>query len=184
MPGVPLVMTQRSLSANKAALRVTHGERERGSVDGGGWDGMVGAPLQQKKWCKNKKKLRGRNSKWVTMSQVSRKKGSREQPEEEERKEKLRVAVDGGQLALHPTQRFGVIGRKRCHSGGEEMTRRWLRAWPCVAQRARVQERARLKGRLHVSVSTSAFSAPPHHSVAPDAAVFLHRCGPKRAEPK
>lgn len=69
------------------------------------------------------KKPRGRNSKWVTVSQDSRKKkkkGSREQPEEEERKEKLRVDVDGGQPALRPTQRFGVTGRKRCDSGGEK----------------------------------------------------------------
>lgn len=47
-----------------------------------------------------------------------------------------------------------------------------------------VRGSARLKGRLHVSVSTSAFSSPPHHSVAPDATVFRHGCGPKRAEPK
>lgn len=62
-------MTQRSLSANKAAPRVTHGERERESVDGGErW-----SERRCNKWCKNKN-LRGRNSKWVTVSQDSRKK--------------------------------------------------------------------------------------------------------------
>lgn len=97
MPGVPLVMTHGKdpyplRLANKATPRVharIEGERERESVDEGkGGAGGSSAISRRKKNNTHKKKTlqkqnwRGRNSKWVTVSQDSRKKkGSREQQE-------------------------------------------------------------------------------------------------------
>lgn len=58
-----------------------------------------------------KQKSRGRNPKWVTVSQDSRKRRKQRAAREEERKEKLRVHVDGGQLTIHWIKMF-TNGRK------------------------------------------------------------------------
>lgn len=62
---------------------------------------------------------RGRNSKWVTVSEDSRKKGKRKQcAPVQGKKEKLRVSVDRGQPTIHWTEMYSNKSAMKERAGG------------------------------------------------------------------
>lgn len=82
---------------------------ERAWIGGvGGWDGGSAAATNG---AKTKNREEGTRSGSLCLW-IPEKKGSREQPEEEERKEKLRVDVEGGQLAVRPPRKVRRDGEE------------------------------------------------------------------------